>query len=144
MRKIFIALFIVFLTTSCLKKVENSGYSFDNVDLNDIKAGITTKENVLRELGSPSIKSSLDKEQSEVWIYYNDKQHGYLFFNPVIAYQQILTLTFDDEDIVATMNSYDSNHAQNVSISEDYTKKAQAKESLIRDILNNIGTVKGM
>jgi len=144
MKKIIFALFLTILTTSCLKKVENSGYSFDNINLNDIKAGITTKENVLKELGTPSIKSSLDKNQPEVWIYYNDQQHEYLFFNPVIADQKILTLTFDKENIVSTINSYNSNDIRNITISEDFTKDKEKEESLIKDIINNIGTVKGI
>jgi outer membrane protein assembly factor BamE (lipoprotein component of BamABCDE complex) len=144
MKKIIFALFIAILTTGCLRKVENSGYSFDNINLKDIKAGITTKENVLKELGSPSIKSNLDKNQPEVWIYYNDKQYGYLFFNPIIANQKILTLTFDEENIVSTINSYNSNDVQNIAISEDFTKDREVEESLIKDIINNIGTIKGM
>ena len=144
MKKIALALFLTLLTTSCLKKVENSGYSFDNANLNDIKAGITTKENVLKELGSPSIKSSIDKTQPEVWIYYNDKQHGYLFLNPVIAKQQVLTLTFDQENIVSTVNLYSKKDAKNIQISEDFTKSKEGKEGLIQDIFNNIGTVRGM
>ncbi len=144
MKKIIFTLFIVILVTGCLKKVENSGYSFENTNFNNIKSGITTKENVLKELGSPSIKSQLDKNQPEVWIYYNDKQHGYLFFNPVIADQKILTLTFDQEDIVSSVNIYNIDHSQKVNVTEDFTRKKEGKESLIQDILNNIGTVRGM
>ena len=43
MKKIVIIL-VLLMTVSCIKKVENSGYSFENTNLNQIKADILGKK----------------------------------------------------------------------------------------------------
>ena len=79
MKKIsFLVMLLIF--TSCIRKVQNSGYSFDEVNLDDIEIGITTKVTIMKELGSPSLKSSVSEDSEEAWIYYSDAKHRYFFF----------------------------------------------------------------
>ena len=64
---IFTILF--FQLNSCgLKVVENHGLIYGkNLDLNELQIGITTKNEIVELLGSPSTTSNFDNEQS--WIY---------------------------------------------------------------------------
>jgi len=144
MKNIVICLFVLVLTTSCLKKVESSGYSFDDIDLNSVRLGITTKDNVLKELGTPSIISRIDSTSPEIWIYYSDTQYGYMFFHPVVKNQEIVALSFDENNIVSMKKTYDIQARNNVNISDDSTPAKERNDSIVSDILNNIGSVKSM
>ena len=88
MKKIsFLIILLVF--TSCIRKVQNSGYSFDEVNLEGVEVGITTKDTIMKELGSPSLRSKVDEESKEIWIYYSDLKHGYFFFKPAVKQRKV-------------------------------------------------------
>ncbi len=133
--------------SSCIRKTDNCGYSFEEADLNEIQVGITTQENVLREFGSPSIKSKVDEQSKEVWIYYSDVKHSYFFFRPTVNDKKVLAITFNDENVVSSKEQKgmeNINGAGNIRIVRDYTKTKDNSDNVFVDIMNNIGTVTSM
>ena len=141
-------LIILILIASCIKKIETAGYSFDEINIDNIEVGITTKNTVLKELGSPSLKTNKNSDLQESWIYYSDVKNSYFFFRPKVKGRKVLALSFDTNDVVSSKEqcgfTKQNDTSKEIKIVKDFTKKEEKKDNIFMDIVNNIGTVRSM
>ena len=75
--KFFTFLLLLFIVSACSFRVDKSGYMFENNDINFIQKGVTSKNTLLKNLGSPTIISYA--KDKEVWIYYSENIKYILF-----------------------------------------------------------------
>ncbi len=136
-RTIILILISLLIFSGCItKNVSQKGYIFDEDDISQISVGLTNKENTLRYLGYPLNKSYFD---DNIWIYYSYQMKEVLFFKPKISNQKLLVLEFDKEtDIIKNLSLYNIN-SNNYEILNDTTNINDEKQSIIQDILKNIG-----
>ncbi len=134
--------FLIALTalTSCLSRVDKHGYNFDLSDHDQLQAGISTKERVLRLMGSPTIVSDLDDD--ETWIYYAEDVNKLLFFKPDAVNRTVLAIKFDQEQNVRELQNYDLSHETNLSFASNYTEVKSNKTGFFKSIFSNIGQVR--
>jgi len=136
-RKIIVIILIFFLT-SCLSRVENKGYSFYLTDYK-IKRGLSGKDEIIKNMGSPTLISYIDNEA--FWIYFEEEVRKLLFFKPKILSRKILLVTFDENNIVKTLDHYELDDENNIKFNEKHTKVRKIKRGFFADLFGNIGQV---
>lgn len=144
MKKILSA-FLIFLSLTslcgCLNRLEKHGYMFDLSDYNLVEKDISSKERVLKLMGSPTLISNLDSRES--WIYYAEEVNYLLFFYPSVKNRKILLLKFDDSEIVRNVEFFDlKNEDQKISFVSKYTAVDGHEEGIIKAIFSNVGQIR--
>lgn len=138
-KKNFIYLLLITALTSCISKTNKHGYIFDQSDRDQLKEEITTKDTVLRVMGSPTLVSDLNDE--ETWIYFAEDVKTILFFKPEAVDRNILSIKFNNNTI-KELRRYDLSHQSNLEFASNYTKVNSSKTGLFSSIFNNIGQIK--
>ena len=139
--RFFLKLFCLTLLISncaCLSRVEKEGYIFDNASKTSLLENVTTKEKVLKIMGSPTIVSDLEEE---VFIYLSQDVKKLLFFKPKIIKREILVINFSKNNTIKSLASYDLTKGRNISFSKKYTKVDGKETSAIAELFGNIGHV---
>jgi len=113
---------------------------FDLVDTSRIEEGVTTKERVLRDLGSPTYISYLDKD--EIWLYFYEKTDRVLFFRPKILDRQILLVNFQGSDTARVISKLDLlDEDKNFRFNKKFTKVSTEKDGFFKGLFGNVGQV---
>ncbi len=130
---------MIFLT-SCIQNQQKHGYAFDLSDYQMLQEGVTTRENVLRFMGSPTIISNLTDES---WIYYSENVENLLFFIPDTKERMILSLKFDGRGILSSLEKFDlSDEKKELSFTSKYTEVESNKIGFFKSIFSNVGQVR--
>ena len=137
--------FLIFLSLTflcgCLNRMEKLGYMFDLSDHNLIEKDISSKERVLKLMGSPTLVSNLSDQ--EAWIYYSEEVNYLLFFYPTVKDRKILLLKFDDSEIVRNLEFFDlKNEDHKISFVSKYTTVDGHEEGIIKSIFSNVGQIR--
>jgi len=141
MKKIICNIFLILALSSCIKNEERHGFSFELADPELVQEGITTKERVLKIMGSPTLISNLDT--SETWIYYSEDLQRVLFFLPDVKERKILTLKFDKDETVNSIEKFDlTNEAKDLKFASQFTEVKSNKIGFFKSIYSNVGQVK--
>lgn len=134
-------IFFILTLSSCIKNPERHGYVFDLSDHQLVQEGVTSKERVLKIMGSPTVISNLDKE--DTWIYYSEDFDQVLFFLPKAKERTIMTLKFDKSEIVNSIERFDlSNEDEKMKFAAKYTEVSSNKIGFFKSIFSNLGQVK--
>ena len=131
-----------FLITSCLNQTETRGYVFELSDYKLIKEGISGKDFVLEAMGNPTFIIDHNTNE-ELWVYFSEDIHKFLFFKPDILNRKIMIIAFDNNATVRKIANYDLKDQNNVKFSNDYTKvDHNQKKGIFSEIFNNIGQIR--
>jgi outer membrane protein assembly factor BamE (lipoprotein component of BamABCDE complex) len=134
-------IFTLLICCSCnITRIDKRGYMFDSSGYETLQEGVTTKQRVLTMMGSPTIISDLSDE--ELWIYYHEDVKELLFFKPKVINRTIIALTFDDQQTVKQLKSYDLSAEENLAFSKDFTKIQNRDEGFFKKIFGNVGQVR--
>lgn len=124
------------LLQGCAKEYYNHGYGFQQNNIEVIKVGISTYDEVINELGSPTSESNFGKKT----IYYiSNKTEKIAFLNPKIIEQRVLSIAFDSNRIVSDIYEYTIDDSNNVTFSEKRTEIKGNTLTPIEQIMNNVG-----
>lgn len=126
--------------TSCVDNSYRLGYLFDQSDYQLVQEGVTSKERVLKIMGSPTLISNLDDD--ETWIYYSEKVERTLFFIPDIKERTIFTLKFDKSETVRSVDRLDLSDEKKMNFASQYTEVNSNKIGFFKSIFSNVGQVK--
>jgi outer membrane protein assembly factor BamE (lipoprotein component of BamABCDE complex) len=138
--KFFTFLLLFFIVSACSFRVDKTGYMFENNDINFIQKGVTSKNTLLKNLGSPTI-ISYAKDQ-EVWIYYSENIKYILFFKPTIVERDVLVLKFDNEQRVSYIKKLDLEAEDNkYFFNQNKTFVESHKNNIFKKIYENIGAI---
>lgn len=137
-----IALFLLLVTTSsCFRHVEKTGYMFDMSDYEMLEQGITSKERVLRIMGSPTIISNFDNR--ETWIYYAQDIKKFLFFKADIIDRKVVIIRFDNSNIIKELKKVTMDDEQrNLYFATNKTPVLEHKTGFFKSIFGNVGQIK--
>lgn len=130
---------LLFILTSCITRYEKQGYMFELSDHALIQEGITSKERVLKIMGSPTIISDFDEE---AWIYYSEDVKKLLFFLPDIEKREILVLKFDKFNVVNKLQKIDLADGAKINFISDYTNVDSHKTGIFKSFFSNVGQVR--
>lgn len=139
MKKLFLSFIIAFLLSSCAKNINKSGYSIDKKDLEQIKVGVSNKESVLNTMDHPT---NTHPNNPNKWVYHSYKTKKLMFFKPKIVEQDVVIISFNNEEIVESIAKYDQNNYININPNSGKTSISTKEEKgLVRDIIDNIGSI---
>jgi len=137
---LLLSVIINLLTLTSCNQIEKRGYSFELSDYQLLKEKINNKNDALNFMGYPSFISESDRK--ELWVYYSEDVKKLLFFKPEILDRKIITIAFDNKNVVEKIKSYDLKDQNAISFNQNYTEVASAKKSWWSQIFGNIGQVK--
>jgi len=135
-RCIVFCAFLLCFITACVKTEETRGYVTEFSDFNSVEPGKTTKEEVIKALGSPSSTSSFG---DETWYYIGMKMEKTAFLDPEIVKQNIFLVTFDDKGIVKEIGKKSEKDRRDIDISKETTPTEGNKVGVVEQFLGNLG-----
>ncbi len=91
---------LVFGLTACESVPAYRGYRLDSANVDAVKVGISTREDVEKALGSPSFTGAFDPK---VWYYIGRHTEQTSFFTPEVKDQTGLEVRFDESGTVAAV-----------------------------------------
>ena len=141
MKNLFCSIFLIFALCSCIKNTERHGYLFELSDYQILQEGITSKERVIKIMGSPTIISTLTPDES--WIYYSEDVESILFFLPDVTDRKILSLKFDETQTLRKIENFDlRDEDKNLKFFPDYTQVGSNKIGFFKSLFSNVGQIK--
>jgi len=137
----FLLVVVCLGAASCISRLEKHGYMFDLADHDLLQEGVTSKERVLKIMGSPTLISDLN--QDEAWIYYFENVKHLLFFYPKIEERTILVLRFDNAGVVRELKSLNlEDQNSEVDFAKNYTAVDSHEVGFFKSIFSNVGQIK--
>src|SRR5215469_6592685 len=92
------ALLLVGITgTGCVERVSTRGSMPAAEDIDKLKVGVQTKDQVVQLLGSPSNVGTFN---DDTWYYIGAKVEQMAFFKQEALEQQVLQIKFDDAGVI--------------------------------------------
>ncbi len=91
-------------------------------------------------MGYPSLTGGSGND--ELWIYYSEDVKKFLFFKPEILNRQIIAISFNNEEVIKKISSYDLKDQNQIKLNPNYTKVESAKTPWWKQIFGNIGQVR--
>ncbi len=140
MKFFLLSIFFLMATSSCVSRLDKHGFMFEFSDHEMLQEGITTKERVLKMMGSPTLISDLDHD--EAWIYFAEDFKGFLFLKPEIVERNILVIRFESDTIKELKKFSLENEAKNLQFVADYTAVDSHKVGFFKSIFSNVGQIK--
>ncbi|MBP7710378.1 MAG: outer membrane protein assembly factor BamE [Rickettsiales bacterium] len=140
MRLFLASIFLLIAATSCVSRVDKHGFMFEFSDHEMLQEGVTTKERVLKMMGSPTLVSDLD--QDETWIYFSEDLKRFLFFKPKIVERNILVIRFKSDTVRELKKLNLNNEENNLQFTADYTAVDSHKVGFFKSIFSNVGQIK--
>jgi len=141
MKKNFFYIFLLIALNACVSKVDKRGYMFDMSDHNLLQEGITSKERVLKIMGSPTLISDLDSD--EAWIYYAEDLKRLLFFKPDVISRDVLVVRFNEAGTIRELSRIDLNDEEKqLQFAANFTNVESRKIGFLKSLFSNVGQVK--
>jgi len=100
------------LLAGCAVSEDQRGNLPDSDNLAEIKPGTTTKEQVVKIIGSPSSASTFD---DDTWYYISRKTKQVAFFSATVLDQQVYIVDFDDKGVVKDVGHKTLDNAENIT-----------------------------
>ncbi len=136
--KILVMMFLLAIN-SCLSRVVEHGYQFENVDYVYLEPNLTSKSKAYEIMGSPTFTSFLGEE--EIWFYYSGDIDNMLFFKPKIVKRQIVELNFDNSETLTQINRYNLKDEREFAFSPDITIVKTKEKGFFKELFGNVGRV---
>jgi|DewCreStandDraft_4_1066084.scaffolds.fasta_scaffold00166_108 outer membrane protein assembly factor BamE (lipoprotein component of BamABCDE complex) len=121
---------------ACSPTVSNHGYRLDNARLEQIRPGVTSREEVFRLLGSPSAKATLE---DGTWYYVAQRRERANFYSERLVDQEVVAIRFDARGIVERVDRNGLERAEAVTPVADKTPTRGNELTLLEQVVSNIG-----
>ena len=127
---------VCLMTASCAPKVDEEGHIAITRSAEQLKAGASYKQDVVKLLGTPSTKSAFG---DETWYYVSAHKESYAFLKPETKEQHVLRVAFDKNDMVTDVKEYSLKDSQDVTIAKRITPTEGQKLGLWEQMIGNLG-----
>lgn len=131
----FILVFLALTLSACEPTVANRGNILDTDKLTEIKAGVSTREDVATKLGTPTQVSTFD---DKVWYYVGRQTEQYSFLDPEVVKQKAVEIRFDDKGVVASVTDLDLADAKNIEPVDRATPTFGHDDTFIKQLIGNL------
>lgn len=135
MKKLLVILSLI-SATGCATETYLHGYTFEQSDIDFIAIHKSTRDDVIRELGSPTSKSNFG---DSTYYYINFKTEKTAFFDPKVVEQKVLAITFNKKDQVSKIIQHTLDDRNQIAFSEDKTEIQGNYMTPAEQMLSNIG-----
>lgn len=124
------------LLGACSPTVEQHGQLLDPVLLAAIRPGVSSKEEVMRLLGSPSASGTFDDRS---WYYVTQRVERKSFFQNHLVEQKVVAVRFDERGIVQAVEERGLDHARAIEPVAEATPTRGSELTLVQQFIGNIG-----
>ena len=124
------------LIAACNPIVDSRGNLPDTEDVERIKVGASSKEEVAGVLGSPSSVATFDPN---VWYYISKRTETVAFFRPEVLDQKVLTIRFDEAGLVREVSRTDKDAAEDIDPVNRVTPTSGQTFSIFQQLFGNLG-----
>jgi outer membrane protein assembly factor BamE (lipoprotein component of BamABCDE complex) len=124
------------LIAACAPIVDSRGNLPETEDVDKIRVGASTKDEVATVLGSPSSIATFDPN---TWYYISKRTETVAFFRPETLEQKVLTVRFDDAGLVREIVQTDKEAAKEVDPVERTTPTSGQTFSIFQQLFGNLG-----
>ncbi len=125
---------------ACAERVDVRGNLPDVEQILEIEPGLSTREDVVRVLGTPSALSTF---KDRTWYYIGQRQEQVAFFRPDVMERSVLTVTFDERGRVEGTKLHTIEDARDVELVERETPTEGRELTLLQQLIGNIGQFPG-
>jgi outer membrane protein assembly factor BamE (lipoprotein component of BamABCDE complex) len=128
------------MLAGCAISEDKRGNLPDPEKLAQLQPGTTSKEQVIKILGSPSSASAFD---DDVWYYISRKTKQVAFFSPTVLDQQVYIVDFDDKGIVKDVGHKTLADGAPITPAPGATPSPGRELSFMEQLIGNIGRFGG-
>jgi len=121
---------------ACTPVVSTHGHALDPPKLAQITPGVTSREEVLRILGSPSTTDTFDQQN---WYYISQRDEVMSFYKADVTQQDVTRISFDGNGIVSDIHSHGLELAQAIEPDPNKTRTLGNELTIVQQFLGNIG-----
>ncbi|MEZ5813684.1 MAG: outer membrane protein assembly factor BamE [Alphaproteobacteria bacterium] len=120
---------------ACAPVVHQRGNLVEDFQMQQIKPLESTRSDVLRDLGSPTTKSTFDPN---VWYYIGQETEKRGILDPEVVQERIVLVAFNEEGFVETIKDIDRERL-NIPYSRDKTPTHGNETTIMQQFLGNLG-----
>ena len=124
------------LAAGCARSVEQRGNLPEQEKIAEIHPGSTTKEEVIKVLGSPSSVSIFNEKS---WYYISRRTGQFAFFDPNVIDQQVYVVNFDDQGIVKAVDHKSLGDGKEITPVARATPAPGRELSFLEQLIGNLG-----
>lgn len=130
------ALALAVSVAACSPVVNTRGNLVEDVRLAEIEPGVSTVDDVLFVLGSPSTVAPFD---DNTWYYIGQVTEKVAFYNPEIVDRRVVKLTFDDTGLLAAIEDLSLEEGQQVDLVDRETPTRGREITFLEQMIGNLG-----
>lgn len=131
------ALALLGLTVSaCSPVVATRGNLTDPELVNQVKPGVSRREDVAALLGTPTSIGTFDENR---WYYIGQRTEQTAFFQPEVAERRVVIVSFDDQGTVGEVKELDKTSGQQIEMVDRATPTAGRELGFLEQIVGNVG-----
>jgi outer membrane protein assembly factor BamE (lipoprotein component of BamABCDE complex) len=120
----------------CAAMVEQRGNLPTPEKLAEIQPGVTSKDEVIKILGSPSSVSIFNDKS---WYYISRRTGQTAFFEPSLLDQQVYIVSFDDKEVVKTVDHKGVQDARAIDPVPRATPAPGRELTFLEQVIGNVG-----
>jgi len=120
----------------CSPTIQTHGHSLEEEQIVRIKPGETSRQEVLQLLGSPSALATFD---DDAWYYVSQRTEKTSFYQEGVVAQDVLTIAFDDQDRVASVDRHGLDQVASIDPVDRVTPTVGSSPSILQQLIGNIG-----
>jgi len=124
------------LFAGCATSVEQRGNLPTQDKIAEVHPGTTTKDEVIKILGSPS---SLSIFNDKSWYYISRRTEQFSFFDPNVVDQQVYVVNFDDQGVVKAVDHKSLEDGKDVVPVARATPAPGRELSFLEQVIGNLG-----
>ena len=122
--------------SACAPTISQRGYFADPTRTQAISVGVDTKQTISDRLGTPTVKSSFN---TDTWYYISATQEQVIWYEPWTTKENIIEVTFDDDDHVKDVKRYSEADMHRVDPVKATTPTRGRELSFWEQMFGNIG-----
>ena len=121
---------------ACSPQVSQHGHTIEPETLSRLTPGTSSREEVLRLLGSPSTLATFEDDR---WYYVTQRRESRSFYQSQITEQDVVVVSFDDQGILRGVEHRSLDQAMGIEPNSDRTRTLGSELTIVEQLIGNIG-----
>lgn len=134
-RKILLPAALLVLA-ACSPTVAERGNMLEDYQLREVTAGVSTRSDVLRALGSPTTRSPFD---DNAWYYIGQETKKKGILDPKITKERIVEVKFAEDGTLASLRELPKGAHLDIPIERSKTTTYGNEVTIMQQMLGNVG-----
>ena len=126
----------VLAAAACAPIADNRGHMVDPVDLTQLTPGVSTANDVVAVLGSPTTVGTFDDRN---WYYIGQRIERVAFFEPEVTERRVVAVRFAEDGTLDTIEELGVEDGQEVEMVSRETPTLGREITFFEQIFGNLG-----